>query len=204
MFHKLIAISLFAVCVTAQATSQTNIDTSNLDAAQIAEIQSIAASKNADALKQKALPDTPGAVVTLAATWGTQAAAAAEGFAKAISIAAKELGVTVNDFLHTDAGKLTAALIIWKVAGASIIHMLYGTIFFTTGMTFTRLIYTRLFTSGFVTVPYNRFWGLWQGQKLVRRPKSISDLHTDGEWLTFWVMIIIIGLTLIITGGIIG
>lgn len=35
-------------------------------------------------------------------------------FAKAIGVAAKEFGVAVNEFLGTPAGKLTAAIIVWK------------------------------------------------------------------------------------------
>lgn len=41
----------------------------------------------------------------------------AKEFAQAIGIAARELGVATNDFLGTPAGKLTAGLIFWKVAG---------------------------------------------------------------------------------------
>lgn len=36
-------------------------------------------------------------------------------FAKAIGVAAKEVGVATNEFLGTPAGKFTAALILWKV-----------------------------------------------------------------------------------------
>ncbi|BBL19210.1 hypothetical protein KIT04_041 [Vibrio phage KIT04] len=40
-------------------------------------------------------------------------------FAKAIGVAAKEVGVATNEFLQTPAGKLTAAAILWKVLSVS-------------------------------------------------------------------------------------
>ncbi len=200
-----LVLSLAAFAASADTTA---IDTSGLSAAQIAEIKSIAASKAADAAKVKAvnegtaiLPKDPGTMATLAATWGQQAASAAEGFAHALAIAAKELGITINEFLATPAGKLTAALIIWKVAGASIIHALYGCLFLTVGLSVSRMIYMRLFTSGYEKVEYKRFGGLWSGTKLVRVPKSIQDLDNDGEWLAFWVMIILTFGTIVIGGA---
>jgi len=42
-------------------------------------------------------------------------------FAKAIGVAAKEFGVAVDDFLKTDAGKLTAVFIGWQVFGDDLI-----------------------------------------------------------------------------------
>ena len=139
----------------------------------------------------------------MAATWGQQAAAAAEGFAKAIGIAAKELGVTVNDFLHTDAGKLTAALIIWKVAGASFIHFLYALMFVSVGLTMVRVLYVKLFTKGYEKVEYSRFGGFFKGTKMIRIPKGFHDLENDGEWLAFFVILAIAIATLIVGGVII-
>jgi hypothetical protein len=195
MFHKLFAAAVLALCaVTSFATV---IDTSGLSEAQVAELKAHAAKVVADAAKQadpsaavQQAATNPGAAVTLAATWGQQAAAAAEGFAKALGIAAKELGVTVNDFLHTDAGKLTAALIIWKVAGASVAKILYALLFVTVGMFITRMIYLRLFTKGYEKVEYSRLGGFFKGTKLIRIPKGFADLDTDGQWMAFWVMLI--------------
>ncbi len=185
----ILSLSAFAACAE-------NIDTSGLSAAQVAEIKSIAANKAAEAAKQKAeqgaatlTPKDPSTLATMAATWGQQAAVAAEGFAHALAIAAKELGITINEFLATPAGKLTAALIIWKVAGAAIVHMLYGIFFLTVGLSFSRMLYMRIFTKGYEKVEYKRFGGLWSGTKMVRIPKTISGLETDGEWLMLWVMI---------------
>ncbi|AUG85155.1 hypothetical protein FDJ19_gp143 [Vibrio phage Ceto] len=40
-------------------------------------------------------------------------------FAKAIGVAAREVGVATNEFLQTPAGKFTAAIILWKVLSIS-------------------------------------------------------------------------------------
>ena len=195
MFRKMLAIMALSLCVTASFANTTNIPTDGLSEAAIAELKAIAAKKVAEqaaAVKADgASPEKITAGVTLAATWGTQAAAAAEGFAKAMGIAAKELNITINDFLKSDAGKLTAIVIIWKVAGAAIIKMLYGALFVTVGLTLVRVIYTRLFTKGYEKVEYSRFGGFFKGTKMVRIPKGFQDLNNDGEWLAFWVMIIL-------------
>lgn len=188
MFRKMlvsIALSVFAMTSFA---GQTAIDTSGLTDAQIAELKAVAAQKVADAAKP-ASADNITAGVTLAATWGTQAAQAAEGFAKAMGIAAKELNVSINEFLASDAGKLTAILIIWKVAGVGLIKMLYAGLLVIVGLSLARVVYLRLFTERFEKVEYSRFGGLFKGAKMVRVPKSFKDMNEDGEWLAFWVMI---------------
>lgn len=200
----IIAGLLMCVSMGAFAQSYTSVETKGLTDAQIAEVKAFAAAKAASAAAEAAgITTNPTATMTLAATWGTQAAQAAEGFAKALSIAAKELGVTINDFLHTDAGRLTAALIIWKVAGATIVHTLYGMVFALVGMGISRMIYIKLFTKEYRTVEYSRFGGFFKGTKVVRVPKSISDLNEPGEWLAFWMVIIICIGSLGIAGAII-
>lgn len=63
-----------------------------------------------------------------AGKWGAEMSQAAEGFARAMGVAARELGVAINDFLASDAGKLTAALIIWKIMGKGILSLMFGVI----------------------------------------------------------------------------
>lgn len=45
---------------------------------------------------------------------------------KAMGGAAKELGVQINEFVKTDIGKITAALIIWTIIGSSVTQMLFA------------------------------------------------------------------------------
>jgi hypothetical protein len=152
MFRKLFLMVAFVLFSVTSFAAQTTVDVSGLNDAQIAELKAQAAAAVAKAAKGD--PKEIGAGITLAATWGSQAATAAEGFAKALGIAAKELGVTVNDFLQTDAGKLTAILIIWKIAGTAAVKMLYGVLFISIGLTLVRTVYLRLFTKGYEKVPY--------------------------------------------------
>jgi len=194
MIRRFIAVTALALFAATSFAGQSSVDTSGLSEAQVAEIKAYAAKQVADVARAAAQPATAETVtagVTLAATWGQQAAMAAEGFAKAMGIAAKELNVTINDFLKSDAGKLTAILIIWKVAGAALIKMLYGALFVVSGLTIARVIYLRLFTKGYEKVEYSRFGGFFKGTKSVRIPKAISELEGEGEWMMMWVMIVI-------------
>ena len=205
MFKKLIAGVALALLAATSFAAQTTLDTSGLSDAQIAELKAHAAQVVAQTAAQAAsptvAPEKITAGVTLAATWGQQAAAAAEGFAKALGIAAKELNVTINDFLGSPAGKLTAALIIWKVAGAAILHALYGMLFVTVGLSLARVLYVRLFTKEYKEVQYERFFGMFKGTKMVRIPKGFQDLSKDGEWLAFWVLVVLVIGTLLLGGA---
>ena len=186
MIKKLVAIFALAVM---SSVSFAQIDTRGLTDAQVAELKAIAAQKVAEsvAAENNTNPVTVG--VTLAATWGQQAASAAEGFARAMGIAARELNVTINEFLQSDAGKLTAVLIIWKVAGASLVSLLYGMLIFISGQVIARIIYNKLFTREYKEVSYERLFGMFKGTKMVRVPKPISELNKDGEWFAFNLML---------------
>lgn len=192
MFNKLIAGLALAVCVISAPAHALQIDSSGLNDAQIAQLKAQAAKIAAENHQaQVVTKDSIGNVTTLASTWGTQAAQAADGFAKAFTIAARELGVTVNEFLKTDAGKLTAALIVWKVAGAGIINFLFAFMFVAVGQIIAITIYRRLFLKGYEKVEYKRFFGMFEGTKMVRIPKGFSQLEKDGEWLALWMMLLV-------------
>lgn len=190
MFKHLIALALLCVSVTSYSAT---IDTTGLSEAQVAELKAIAAKKVAETATnadKKPSTEQVTAGVALAATWGTQAAQAAEGFAKAMGIAAKELNVTVNDFLVSPAGMLTAGLIVWKLAGAAILKALYGVVFLSVGLYLCRLLYLRLFTYRYEKTEYSWLGGLFKGSRMIRIPKSINDFSTEGEWLVLWIMVI--------------
>ena len=192
MFRKILIGLTLAVAALSAYAGATQIDTSGLTEAQVAELKAHAARAVADAAKKETGVDinNASAVLSFASTWGQQASAAAEGFARALGIAARELGVTVNDFLHTDAGKLTAMLIIWKVAGAAVMKSLYGVLFITIGLTVIRNIFQRLFTLEYKEVQYSRLFGAFTGTKLIRVPKNFGQLDRDGEWFVFCVLVV--------------
>ncbi len=190
MFRSLYCILLLVIGMSSHAESIT-VDADGLSTAQIAELKANVARQVASAASASA-PGTAIEQVTAAATWGTQASIAASGFAKALGVAAKELNLSINDFLKSPAGILTASVIIWKVFGSGI----YGLFFLTIGLIVLRVLYIRLFTDKYVKVEYKWFGGLITGTKVVRIPKSVSDLREDGEWLTLWVIIIALGILL--------
>ena len=200
MFKKLIASLALVVASATAFAGYTQVDTSGLTDAQVAELKATAAKAIADNAKDATPTEhvkDVGTAVTLAATWGQQAATAAEGFAKAIGIAARELGVTVNDFLHTDAGKLTAIVIVWKVAGASLAKLLFAIGITISSTIMVRLFYLRLFTEEYKEMPYTLFWGLKSGTKLVRVPKGFSGDESEGWWFAFLIMLGIIAVATI-------
>jgi len=48
------------------------------------------------------------------------------GLGDALVILVQKLGVTVNDFLKTPAGLLSAAMIFWHIMGDSLVHLFFG------------------------------------------------------------------------------
>lgn len=202
MIKKLLAGMAIVFCTSvAFAANYTNVDVSGLTDAQVAQLKAQAAKVVADNANKVTEPAAQvSTIMQFASTWGTQAAQAAEGFAKALGIAAKELNITINDFLKSDAGKLTAAVIIWKIAGPAFIHAMYGILFVTIGLILSRVLYLRLFTKGYEKVTYNRFFGMFKGEKMVRIPKTIHELENDGEWLVLWVTIGIAVLSVLVGG----
>lgn len=174
-------VLLLAVPAWAQQVS-----TEGLNDAQVAAIKAETARLAAQNAAQK---NDPGTVFTNAAGWGKQAADAAEGFAKAMGIAARELNVTINEFLVSPAGILTASLIVWKIAGGAVLSFLYGLLFIAVGMSVIRAIFFRLFTERYEVVDCVRFWGLWKGKKTLRVTRGIRSLESDAEWLLLYVLI---------------
>lgn len=72
-------------------------------------------------MQEMEIPSTA-AVIKEYAAYGEYA----KQIAEAVGILAKELGMAVDDFLHTDAGLLVAFLLVWKIAGASILGFIIG------------------------------------------------------------------------------
>jgi hypothetical protein len=175
-FLILVALALLAVGAYAA-----DLDTRGLTAEQVRAIQAQIAQQTV----QNAKGGDVNATLSLASTWGSQAAVAAEGFAKALGIAARELGVTVNDFLGTPAGKLTAAVIIWKVAGATIVSMLYGSLVLVLGCTIAWQLARSIGTEKWELVPYSRLWGLWSGQRRKRVLRPYKDYSEGEAFMTF-------------------
>lgn len=80
-------------------------------------------------------------------------AAVAEGFANAMGAAAKQLNISVNEFITTPAGMITIGVILWKVIGTSILKLLamYGVFLV------ARQIIRVMWTKSTITVE-RKFW----------------------------------------------
>lgn len=79
------------------------------------EIQTILETCRADAVEVASV--LPEVTPEKAAEWSD----AAKGFAEAIGIAARELGIATNDFLMSPAGVLLAAILLFNYAGGAIV-----------------------------------------------------------------------------------
>lgn len=87
----------------------------------------------------------------------------AEGFANAMGAAARQLNVSVNEFIKTPAGLITIGVILWKVIGVSILKLLamYAVFALCLGVLRT------MWKVGSTPVEKSLFWAKWTKQKPV-------------------------------------
>lgn len=112
--RQMLVVLVFLFCGIAYAENKVEIDLTKLSpemVAQVMEAQSQA--KNFD----KGIP-TP----TQMEQWTTLGT----NLGQAIGATAKELSIGVNEFIKTPIGKVTAAVIIWKVVGRDIWRIVGG------------------------------------------------------------------------------
>ncbi len=94
--------------------------------------------------------------------WGQ----ASKDFAQAIGIAAKELGIAVNDFLDSPAGWILAIILILNFGGGSIL----GSVFWLITLCIWLFTFYKFYQKYASTVKYENkpvFWGLWNRSKVV-------------------------------------
>ncbi|HET8686943.1 MAG TPA: hypothetical protein VFM18_09810 [Methanosarcina sp.] len=115
VFYMLFSMSAFAGITT------NNLEGFNdLPEAQKAEIAQLVAQK-----KEETAPISSDKTLTRLDKY----AEVGQRLGVGLVAAAKELGIAANDFVKTPVGKVTAALIIWKVIGNDFLH-LFGAFFF--------------------------------------------------------------------------
>jgi hypothetical protein len=124
MRKMLMGFILVLMTVIAVPSFAQRIDVPGLTDEQILQLKAQAAQVAADNAVGKQVSDVAAKgieqIITnpeAASTWGTQAANAAKGFAEAIGIAANSVGVSVNEFVKTDAGTLVVIGIGLKLFG---------------------------------------------------------------------------------------
>lgn len=105
----------------------------------------------------------------------------AKGIAEAIGIAARELGVAVNEFVDSDAGKLTVALIIWHIFGGQILSIVASLIGIYVGFKIFRRTQRYFLDTGEV----KEYTG-WFGIKHKKPVFNLSALKSEGDTIS-WV-----------------
>lgn len=108
----MVALTMFGSMATAQAA----LDTTGLTQAQIAEL----------VIQSEQMKESPTSTVETLGEY----AEFGKAFGSAIAETAEQVGATANDFIQTPAGKLSVALIVWKVAGDDLLGVVGGSIWF--------------------------------------------------------------------------
>lgn len=152
-------------------TQKLKTDCENLRLDQLnKEAEQDAAKKAAKAVEKEAPLITPEKLTT----WAT----VAEGFTRAVGAAAKEIGVSVNDFIKTPAGMITMAFIIIKAFGAGFMKILV--MLFLTLVTY--YVNRHLWTESTIEVP-KQFWGVkWSKTKRVYY--TMKEVHDLSGWIS--------------------
>ena len=119
-----VAILLFALIAT-PAFAQCDI--ANVSGLTAVAKQELKVACQQAMLKAEQMADNPLAGVDVSdpdklSQWGV----VAQEWARALGVAANELGLAADSFLDTDAGKLTAAIIIWHVLGETLLGFVVG------------------------------------------------------------------------------
>lgn len=87
----------------------------------------------------------------------------AEGFANAIGAAARQLNISVNEFITTPAGLITVGVILWKVIGVSVLKLLAMYFVFVLCMSLLKAMWR----VGSEPVERSFLWWKWTKQKPV-------------------------------------
>lgn len=147
-------------------------------------------------------PALPGVVETVAAVTPERLNEWAEkgkGIGMAIGSAAKELGIAANDFLKTDAGKMTMGIILWKMLGHDITHFIGGFVFFFSLASIWVYIYRRTCLVSSITLTPVQLKVL--GVEVTRNIKTTEYNQRPGDGEHFFLMVI--GVAIILVSGII-
>ena len=106
---------------------------------------------------------------------------------------AKELGIAANEFVNTPVGKLTAGIIVWHFLGSSLIHLVFGFLWFVITVPAWICLYRRI-SSRVTRTEYEAGKGPDGIKKLYQRePIKLSQLQSFA-YIVFGVGIVLVGL----------
>lgn len=113
--------------------------------------------------------------------------------AKAVGIAAKEMGVAVNDFIQTPAGILTVAVILVKVLGKLVAAIAFTFMVMYCCYRTVRYIWSR-YSDEYIEVP--RWFGF--GKKTVRKVSYMSYSEARDSQIAWTFLVAAVGLVSVI------
>lgn len=182
MIKQIIGIAILALA-SGMTYAQNSLDISKLTKEQAAEL----ASKAKEFSEENKSPVvTAEKVRTEVGEWGKMGA----NIGEAVIAAASQIGVAANEFVKTPLGKVTTAIVVYKIIGKDVIKIAFGTIVFTICIMFS-IFYAR---NGreikYETKERTILWGLFTYDKHIK----VSQGSIDGEYATVSVITGIVGL----------
>jgi len=168
---KLIAIVALAISTTVFADGRA-IDTSKLSKAQIAELAA-----KAEEMGATSPANVSATVRKEAEAWGDMGA----NMGKAMVGAAKEVGVAANDFAVTPLGRVTVAIVAYKIIGRDVIKIVIGSVILFLGWTLGIWI---LLTKRWSNVKFEYepvLWGMYKKARIVGMSTS-EDVTIAKTW----------------------
>lgn len=111
---------------------------------------------------------------------------ASRDVAKAIGLAASELGLAVNEFLRSPAGILTVTVVLWKMFGLQMLGL------FLCGLTLVIAFWfvKRATVSEYTMVEKRRFWGLYTVTKRVPTYATFKEMD-DSQGLSIGATVVV-------------
>ena len=111
--------------------------------------------------------------------------------------AAKEVGVTVNEFASTPVGQLTTVLIVWHMIGAQLIHVFGGLLIWLVGFTTIWFMIKRAYPDNVeYSTEHKNMFGNYAVTK--REKNAIHDDNAAG-WLFAFAIVLVAGLIAMFT-----
>lgn len=166
----LVGLSSLAIASAKDIT----LDVSGLSESQIAQIQSDALARKARGLQET------GAVLNNAPSVDRISEYAKLGKDLGVGLAstAKELGVAANEFAQTPLGHVAMLLIIYKVIGSSIIHLICGFLWLTSSTAIFIYFFRRMFLYESIITNYDPTTG--KRINVVRKPMDPTNGDVQG------------------------
>ena len=188
---KYITVLMLIISMGAQALDTTAANSAgfnDLTEVQKAEILQQIAQKAAANVVAAETPKVP--IVDEVQKWVNVSASIGKGFAEA----ARELGITANDFAKTPVGVMTSAIIIWNFIGSAILKIIGAFAIWIIGLYWLRLMFNRATVKEIEYHPTEKtFFGR---QKIVRvTNKGVSDYY--GWWPVAGLSVLLLGVAVL-------